>query len=204
MAQRKSSTRTSRPCKTARQRRARTQSPKKVLAQQLGKVIALVLVLGLVLLLQRYCGIGPEPFGPNAQIVSIDGDTLRAGDGTEYRIFGIDAPELHQTCWELGGREWKCGRAAKVALTKLIKGGKVACEVKNTDLYGRSVAKCSAKGVPDIGEALVRDGYAVDLGRKTGYAYASVESEARAANRGIWRGTFQRPSEWRYENPRSD
>jgi endonuclease YncB( thermonuclease family) len=204
MAQRRPSTRTSRSRKTARQRGTRTQSPKKVLAQQLGKAIALVLVLGLVLFLQRYCSVAPKPFGPNAQIVSIDGDSLRAGDGTEYRIFGIDAPELHQTCWELGGKEWQCGRAAKVALTKLIKAGDVACEVKDTDRYGRSVAKCSAKGVPDIGEALVRDGYAIDLGGKTGYAYASVESEARAANRGIWRGTFQRPSEWRYENPRTD
>ena len=204
MAQRKSSKRTSRSRKTTGRRRTRTRSTKNAFAKQLGKVIALVLVLGLVLLLQRYCGIAPEPFGPNANIVSIDGDTLRAGDGTEYRIFGIDAPELKQTCWELGGKKWQCGRAAKVALTKLIKAGDVRCEVKNTDRYGRSIAKCSAKGVPDIGEALVRDGYAVDLGRKTGHAYASVEADARAANRGIWRGTFQRPSEWRYENPRSD
>jgi len=204
MAQRKSSTRTRRSRKTTGRRRTRTRSPKTTVAQQLGKAIALVLVLGLVLLLQRYCSIAPEPFGPNAKIVSIDGDTLRAGDGTEYRIFGIDAPELKQTCWELGGREWQCGRAAKVALTKLIKGGEVACEVKNTDRYGRSIAKCSAKGVPDVGETLVRNGYAVDLSRKTGHAYASVESDARAAKRGIWRGTFQRPSEWRYENPRTD
>lgn len=195
--------RTSRSRTSGGRARTRTHSPKKVLAQQLGKVIALVLVLGLVLLLQRYCSVTPEPFGPNANIVSIDGDTLRAGDGTEYRIFGIDAPELHQTCSELGGREWQCGRAAKVALTKMIKAGEVACEVKNTDRYGRSVAKCSAKGVSDIGEALVRNGYAVDLGGKTGYAYANVEAEARASNRGIWRGTFQRPSEWRYENPRN-
>jgi endonuclease YncB( thermonuclease family) len=202
MAKRKSSTYTSRSRKTTRRRS--TKSPKKVLAEKLGKALALVLVFGLVLLLQRYCGLAPETFGPGVRIVSIDGDSLRAGDGTEYRIFGIDAPELKQTCWELGGREWQCGRAAKVALTKLIKGGDVACEVKNKDRYGRSVAKCSAKGVPDIGEALVRDGYAIDLGRMTGHAYASTESEARAANRGIWRGTFQRPSEWRYEHPRND
>ncbi|MHA1518055.1 MAG: thermonuclease family protein [Alphaproteobacteria bacterium] len=203
MARRKSSTRTNRSRTSSGRRRTRTRSPKNALAQQLGKVIALVLVLGLVLLLQRYCSVTPEPFGPNAQIVSIDGDTLRAGDGTEYRIFGIDAPELHQTCWELGGKEWQCGRAAKVALTKIIKAGEVACDSRSTDRYGRSIAKCSAKGVADIGETLVRRGYAVDLGGKTGHAYASVEAEARANNRGIWRGTFQRPSEWRYENPRN-
>ena len=181
---------------------SRSQSTKNVLAQKLGKAIALVLVLGLVLLLQRYCSMAPESFGPGAKIVSVDGDSLRGDDGTDYRLFGIDAPELKQTCFELGGKEWLCGRAAKTALTKLIKGGEVACEVKGKDRYGRTVAKCSAKGVPDLSEAMVRNGYAIDLGRRTGYAYAGAESEARAENRGIWRGTFQRPSEWRYENPR--
>lgn len=182
----------------------RTQSSSKTLATQLGKVIALVLVLALVLLIQRYCTVQPEPFGPEARIVSIDGDTLRAGDGAEYRIFAIDAPELKQTCEEANGKEWLCGRAAKVKLTKLINGGEVTCEVKDTDRYGRNVALCSAAGVPDIGEALVRDGYAIDLGGKTGYAYADVEAEAREAKRGIWRGRFQRPSEWRQDNPRTD
>ncbi len=182
----------------------RTQSSSKALATQLGKVIALVLVLALVLLIQRYCTVQPEPFGPEARIVSIDGDTLRAGDGAEYRIFAIDAPELKQTCEEANGKEWLCGRAAKVKLTKLINGGEVTCEVKDTDRFGRNVALCSAAGVPDIGEALVRDGYAIDLGGKTGYAYADVEAEAREAKRGIWRGSFQRPSEWRQDNPRTD
>jgi len=182
----------------------RTQSSSKTLATQLGKVIALVLVLALVLLIQRYCTVQPEPFGPEARIVSIDGDTLRAGDGAEYRIFAIDAPELKQTCEEANGKEWLCGRAAKVKLTKLINGGEVTCEVKDTDRFGRNVALCSAAGVPDIGEALVRDGYAIDLGGKTGYAYADVEAEAREAKRGIWRGSFQRPSEWRQDNPRTD
>jgi endonuclease YncB( thermonuclease family) len=183
---------------------SRTQSTSKVLAQQLGKVAALIILIVLVLLYQRYCTIKPEPFGPDANIVSIDGDTLRAGDGQEYRIFGIDAPELKQTCEEADGKEWLCGRAAKVKLTKLIGGGGVTCEIKAKDRYGRNVAVCSATGVPDLGEALVRDGYAIDLGGQTGYAYADAEQEARDAKRGIWRGNFQRPGEWRQENPRID
>ncbi len=180
----------------------RSPTPKNAFAKQLGKLIALVLVLGLVLLLQRYCGMVPEAFGPGARIVSVDGDSLRGADGADYRLYGIDAPELKQTCFELGGKEWNCGRAAKVAQTKLIKGGDVACEVQGKDRYGRAVAKCSAHGVPDLSEAMVLKGYAIDLGRRTGYAYAGAESEARAENRGIWRGTFQRPSEWRYDHPR--
>src|SRR5262249_4919432 len=70
----------------------------RALAQQLGKLAALVLLVIVALLIERYCSYKPPPFGPGVKIVSIDGDTLRAGDGSEYRIFGIDAPELHQTC----------------------------------------------------------------------------------------------------------
>ena len=47
------------------------------LAQALGKLIALVLVVVAVILIERYCVPKPEPFGPGANIVSIDGDTLR-------------------------------------------------------------------------------------------------------------------------------
>lgn len=198
MARRKSST------STRSTTTSRTQSPTKTLAQQLGKAVALVILLALVLLLQRYCAVEPEPFGPGANIVSIDGDTLRAGDGAEYRIFGIDAPELKQACEEANGKEWLCGRAAKVKLTKLIKEGGVTCEVKSTDRYGRNIAQCSATGVPDLGAVMMREGYAIDLGGQTGYAYAEAEREAREAKRGIWRGTFQRPGAWREDNPRAD
>jgi endonuclease YncB( thermonuclease family) len=177
---------------------------RRALINGLGKVIALVLVLCLVLLLERYCTVKPEPFGPDAEIVSIDGDSLRAGNGDAYRIFGIDAPELHQSCQEANGTDWLCGRAAKVKLTKLIKGGNVACQLRDTDRFGRNVAVCSAQGVPDLGEAMVREGYAIDLGRKYGYPYADAEAEARAEKRGIWRGTFQEPAQWRLANPRSD
>jgi endonuclease YncB( thermonuclease family) len=179
----------------------RTQSTTKTLASQLGKVIALLLVLGLVLLLERYCSIQPEPFGPDAKIVSIDGDSLRAGNGDEYRIFGIDAPELKQSCQEPDGKDWLCGRAAKAKLTTLIKGGEVMCETKRKDRYGRFIATCSAAGVPDLGEAMVRDGYAIDLASE-GNPYAEAEAEAREEKRGIWRGPFERPADWRQANPR--
>ena len=174
------------------------------LAQALGKLVALVLVVVVVVLIERYCVPKPEPFGPGANIVSIDGDTLRAGDGAEYRIFGIDAPELHQTCNEANCKSWLCGRAAKTKLTTLIKGGNVTCVTRATDRFGRNVAVCSAEGVPDLGEAMVRDGYAIDLGGAAGNPYRDAETEARDAKRGIWRGTFERPSDWRQANPRSD
>ena len=172
------------------------------LAQALGKLIALVLVVVLVILIERYCTRQVPPFGPGAKIVSLDGDTLKAANGIEYRIFGIDAPELHQTCTEAYGKTWLCGRAAKAKLTALINRGNVNCEARATDRFGRVVAVCSAEGVPDLGEALVRDGYAIDLGGAAGNPYRDAEAEAEAAKRGIWRGTFERPSDWRQANPR--
>jgi endonuclease YncB( thermonuclease family) len=177
---------------------------KRKLAQAIGKVIALVLVALIVILLERYCVPKPKPFGPDAKIVTLDGDTIKAGDGSEYRLFGIDAPELHQTCNEPNGKSWLCGRAAKAKLTTLIKGGNVNCEARAKDRFGRTVAVCSAAGVPDLGEAMVRDGYAIDLGGPAGNPYAAAETEAKDAKRGIWRGTFERPSDWRQANPRSD
>ena len=80
----------------------------------------------------------------------------------------------------------------------------MTCEARATDRFGRTVAVCSAEAVPDLGEAMVRDGYAIDLGGAAGNPYASAEAEARDAKRGIWRGTFERPSDWRQANPRSD
>ena len=163
------------------------------LAQALGKLVALALVVIAVILVERYCRVEIPPFGPGAKIVSIDGDTLTAANGADYRLFGIDAPELQQSCNEANGKSWLCGRAAKAKLTTLIKGGNVTCEARATDRFGRIVAVCSAEGVPDLGEAMVRDGYAIDLGGAAGNPYAAAEAEAQAAKRGIWRGTFRAP-----------
>jgi endonuclease YncB( thermonuclease family) len=187
---------------TARKNQQTGRQSSRALARALGKLIALALVVLLVILIERYCAVEIPPFGPGAKIVSVDGDTIRAADGKDYRLFGIDAPELKQACSEANGESWLCGRAAKTKLTKLMKGGNVNCEARATDRFGRIVAVCSAEGVPDLGEAMVRDGYAIDLGGPAGNPYRDAEDEARSAKRGIWRGTFERPSAWRQTNPR--
>jgi endonuclease YncB( thermonuclease family) len=173
----------------------------KTLAQSLGKLIALALVVIVALLIEQYCSYKPPAFGPDAKIAAIDGDTLRARNGDQYRIFGIDAPELHQTCKDASGKSWLCGRAAKAKLTTLMKTGGVNCEARSNDSYGRIVAVCTAQGTPDLGEAMVRAGYAIDLGGEAGNPYQAAEAEAKDAKRGIWRGTFDRPSDWRQAHP---
>ncbi|MGH6736140.1 MAG: hypothetical protein ACRECX_08680 [Methyloceanibacter sp.] len=72
--------------KNRRSTPTRTVSARTTFVNALGKIIALVLVLALVLLIERYCSVQVEPFGTGADIVSIDGDTLRAANGDEYRL----------------------------------------------------------------------------------------------------------------------
>ena len=87
------------------------------------------------------------------------------------RLIGIDALELHQTCRDGQAREWQCGRAA------------------------------NAGNIPDLGEMLVREGYAMNfaLGHS---GYPAAEREAQSARRGVWQGELESPRNWR-RHPRA-
>ena len=129
---------------------------------------------------------------------AIDGDSLRSGS-QDIRILGIDAPELFQTCSDRSGREWDCGREANARLKALVTSGPVHCAYGSRDRYGRPLARCSAGPVNDIGEAMVREGFAIDFMQG---GYKAAEAEARAAKRGIWAGKFERPQDYRRRHPR--
>lgn len=132
--------------------------------------------------------------GAGADLHVIDGDSLRIR-GEEIRLAGIDAPELAQTC-EREGRSWRCGQAARAALEREARRGRLACAGSKTDRYGRLLAICKADGA-EINAAMVRTGLAVAYGK-----YEREEAEARDARKGIWAGAFKRPEEWRSEHPR--
>ncbi len=118
----------------------------------------------------------------------VDGDTLVL-EGREVRLSGLDAPEYRQSC-ERSGKAWPCGEEAAAALRRLIGGGEVRCTGRRQDKYGRLLARCSAG--EDLGARLVRDGLAVAYGD-----YELEEAAAKAARRGIWAGTFERPADFR-------
>jgi endonuclease YncB( thermonuclease family) len=80
----------------------------------------------------------------------------------------------------------------------LIGGRDVACEIRDTDRYERLVAVCKAGDV-DLNREMIRQGWAVRFGT-LGLGYASAETEARSARRGIWRGDFERPQDWRKQH----
>lgn len=130
--------------------------------------------------------------------VAIDGDSLRSA-GKEIRLSGIDAPELHQTCRDEHGAEWACGRQAHAHLRAIVSRGTLTCTSNGTDRYGRTLATCNVSNI-DVGDTMVRAGYAVAF---MSAGHWAAELEARYHKRGIWRGTFDRPQEWRRRHPRA-
>ena len=121
----------------------------------------------------------------------LDGDTLEIGSD-RVRLWGVDAPEGKQTCLD-GSRRWPCGRRATQALAGRIDGRSVACEKRDHD--GRVIAVCRHGG-RDVNAWLVREGWALAYRRYT-RTYVKEESAAKAAKRGLWRGEFVPPWDWR-------
>lgn len=124
----------------------------------------------------------------------IDGDTIVVG-GELVRLHGIDAPELDQT-FRWRDQQIACGMMALAALEALTAGVKVRCEAVERDRHGRLVAKVFSPNGIDIGRRLVSAGWALAY-RRYSTDYVGAENEARKARRGIWRGTFVKPWEWR-------
>jgi len=131
----------------------------------------------------------------------MDGDSLRIGDRV-VRLQGVDAVELRQSCADGEGGQWSCGLEARDALEALVARGGLRCLSGEQDCYRRAVARCSTKELRDIAARLVAQGWAVSgTGRNDG-RYLAEQAEAKDAGRGIWRGPFARPADWRAMHPR--
>jgi endonuclease YncB( thermonuclease family) len=124
-----------------------------------------------------------------AQVAVIDGDTIKL-NGLTYRLWGIDAPELSQTC---GG--WIAGEYAAAFLRQIIEGREVTCEPKDIDRYGRWVALCRADNW-DLGAWMVREGMAHVYTEYSGRFYEWHEEAAKGLQIGI-HGARCKPA-WQY------
>lgn len=125
-----------------------------------------------------------------------DGDTLTI-DNARLRLRGIDAPEYRQIC-QLDGRGYDCGREARRALADLAEGRALICEGWERDKYMRLLVECR-DGTKNVNAEMVRLGWAVSYGD-----YRAEEREARSAKRGLWRGEFETPRDWRVEHAPQD
>lgn len=124
---------------------------------------------------------------------ALAGDTLRVGS-TTVRLNGIEAPLRDQTCRGASGQDSACGEAARQALARLLRSGRVACNVSAaTDSY--STGDCHIDD-RDVAAELVRGGY-VFATHGLFAAYSGIEREARDSKAGIWAGEAERPSDYR-------
>ena len=135
--------------------------------------------------------IEPPPTPPTSDVRVIDADTVDI-DSVRYRLHGIDAPEARQTC-RAWGRAWDCGAAATDALRARAEG--MSCAGSETDAFGRTIGVCSSGG-QDLNAWLVAAGWALAY-RRYSEDYVEEEAQARANRRGIHRGEFVEPWDWR-------
>lgn len=127
-----------------------------------------------------------------AQVIS--GDTL-AIEGRYFYLFGIDAPEINQTCADARGRSYNCGLAAQNWLSGWISDNILSCNIMQQDSQGNLVGACSL-GEYDLGAALVNAGWAV-ANRSQADIYVPYENQARQNRQGLWKGQFYMPKDWR-------
>lgn len=135
----------------------------------------------------------PEP--QDGQVTRVvDGDTIHvrvAGADETVRLLGIDTPELHRP-----GTPVECGaRAAARTLTRLAEGRRVSLVTDPTqderDRYGRLLAYAVTRGGVDLGEAVVRRGwaevYVFDRPFRRVGRYRAAAEAAQRAGRGVAR-----------------
>lgn len=126
-----------------------------------------------------------------------DGDTFRIFEGEKVykiRVWGIDAPELKQTC-QKETETVACGKETKAALQKILEQGIVTCEYQATH-RDRLVAICFVNG-QDISANLIRQGLAIEDKGITKGKYSSYENDAKNKKLGLWGMSFDKPAHWR-------
>ncbi len=157
----------------------------------------------------------------NDKVIKVsDGDSFTLSNGTIIRLYGIDAPELNQTCTMsvkidneisepiIRYKNIKCGENAKNKLSEMILNNEISCTIIGKDAYDRLVANCTLQKYNsntksyetiNINKEMVSTGNAVAFQQITD-EYLEDENEAKLENRGIWATTFDPPYIYRKKN----
>ncbi|WP_346908856.1 hypothetical protein [uncultured Roseibium sp.] len=117
----------------------------------------------------------------------IDAGTLGI-DGLLVHIAHIKALEPDETCVSRVGGTWPCGARARTALRGLIRMFTIVCQ-KTTDLGPRQIAATCIRRKTDIGEWLVRYGWA-DPAEDAPETYLELAAEAKKNKRGKWQAEW--------------
>ena len=142
----------------------------------------------------------PASSGWAANATVKDGTTLQLA-GVTYRLDGVDAPEFDQICIDDHAEPWTCVVEARDHLAKLIGTRGVHCEDLGADktFAKRHAGLCTVDGeTTSLNQLLVRQGFALNAERSAKGPVKDDEIAARNDRRGLWRGCFVAPQEFRH------
>ena len=132
-----------------------------------------------------------------ADLRIVDGDTI-VFKTKKIRLFGIDAPETNQYCFDKKKIKYSCGLNSTKELIKFIKlnsNKSIKCTDYDIDQYGRNISECWI-GKISINSWLVKNGYALAY-LKYSNKFFLDEKKAKEKGLGVWQGRFIYPWEWR-------
>ena len=123
----------------------------------------------------------------------IDGDTINIGSN-KIRLYGIDAPEINQTCLK-ESKEWLCGVRSKIELINMINSKTLMCKIIDIDRYKRLIGECFVNQ-NNINKKMVKEGWAIAY-RYYSLKYVNDEIYAKEKKNGIWQSIFENPWDYR-------
>jgi endonuclease YncB( thermonuclease family) len=144
------------------------------------------IIIATAMVLSPFAPISHEAIIGPARIM--DGDTLQIGR-ERIRLFGIDAPQLGQSCNDDQGAPYACGIVARGVLQRHVGNAPVTCEAVQRDEYGHTLARCYTHG-EDLNRWMVASGWAMARGQLTA-DYFQAEAVAQDRHLGMWRGQWQ-------------
>ena len=129
-----------------------------------------------------------------------DGGTVEVA-GIAYRLDGIDAPEVDQMCIDDHADPWACGVEARDHLAGLIGSHQVRCQDLGvgTTYKKRHIGICTVEGEStSLNQLLVAQGFALNFEPYARGRFKADETEARNRRRGLWKGCFAAPQDFRW------
>jgi endonuclease YncB( thermonuclease family) len=137
--------------------------------------------------------------GDAATAIVRNGDTIQVGD-IAFRLDGVDAPELDQACIDDHADPWTCGIEARDQLTRLVDGRAVHCDDLGPDktFRKRHAGLCTVEGDSlSLNQQLVGQGLALSVEGLGKAQFTEDAKAAREAKRGLWKGCFVAPQDFR-------
>lgn len=132
------------------------------------------------------------------RVIVRDAGTLKTGNHL-ISLKGISVREEDETCKDEDGKSWPCGARARTALTRLIRGRAVVCDLPPGGDRPEFTARCVI-GKTDLSHWMVEQGWAKPA-TENNDSLAKARDKAKQAKLGLWGGPRQYRSEPVFNEP---